>query len=102
MTDKEVENPFDLEISGLRVDLRFFTKKNGSFGDVRKGEYIVFEHVSSSGVSRGNLVVDASRIKRSDGPQILDASGSVLDGFQALRTGMAMLADGEKLLFHCP
>jgi hypothetical protein len=104
----EVQGPSSLYELGIRtidVNLKFFTTPDKERGDIDVDEAI---HIGLVGKGRlvgesGVLVIDADRLARGGEIKLVDGSGTLLAGFQALRPGLALkTADGGRLPLLCP
>jgi hypothetical protein len=96
---------YELGIRTINVDLKFFTTPDKERGDIDVDKAI---HIGLVGKGRlvgesGVLVIDADRLARGGEIKLVDGSGTLLAGFQALRPGLALeTADGGRLPLLCP
>lgn len=100
--ESEALHPFEfgiIEISG-RLNV-FHTDKKG-VGDIRRDDRLYFEPLGKKRET-GILMVDATRIQRGDGLNLLAEDRERLEGLQAFRAGLSLrAADGETLHLNCP
>ena len=107
-TGVEAEGPSSLYELGIRtidVNLKFYTTPDKERGDIDVDEAIHFELVGNGRLvgEFGVLVVDADRLARGGEIQLVDGSGTLLAGVQALRPGLELeTADGSRLPLLCP
>ena len=101
----EVVSVYERNVREIAVDLSTFIRKKGTLGEIRVGDSLLLD-VRGDGFGGGDdavLVVDATRLKRGAGPELLSASGEPLDGFQPFEEGARLRgSDGEVTVFRCP
>ncbi len=107
MQDREVESAYDRRVREITVSLDAFNRTKGGLGEIRIEDRIVLD-LRGDGFSErarhddGVLVIDASALRRGNGPRLLDASGEALEGFQPLRSGLRLELAGEVTALNCP
>lgn len=103
--DGEVESVYARNIRELATDLTIFVRKKGSLGEVRVETYPRLD-VRGDGFGGGDdgiLVVDATRLKRGDGPDLRSATGDSLEGFQPFQAGQSIrYHEGQVVELVCP
>ena len=101
----DLESLYDLDIREIDVNLRFFKMADGATGDIFVDDRVRFELLGKRKTSRRTkiLFIQASRLARGGALWVVDRSGSLLAGDQALAPGMALQdADGQRLPILCP
>jgi hypothetical protein len=96
---------YELGIRTIDVNLKFFTTPDKERGDIDVDEAIHIELVGKGRLAgeSGVLVIDADRLARGGEIKLVDGSGTLLAGIQALRPGLALeTADGSRLPLLCP
>ncbi|MEM7353844.1 MAG: hypothetical protein AAF657_23795 [Acidobacteriota bacterium] len=108
MQDREVESAYERGVREIAASVETFTRRRGSLGETRVRDRIVLD-LSGDGFSErarkddGVLVIDASAIRRGNGPQLLDAGSEALSGFQIFRSGLTIqLGSGQQTALTCP
>jgi len=109
LQDEEVLSAYEHGVRQIAVALDSFRRKNESVGEIEIDRYVIldvqgngFDGITGNG-DDGALVVDASRLQRGVGPQLLSPEGEELEGFQPFRHGLRLRQDsGEELLLSCP
>jgi hypothetical protein len=112
MQDAEVQSAYDRGVRSLDVRLDTFLRIDGdttATSEVEVDRYIVLD-TSGDGfdstarmIDDGVLVVDAGKLGRGDGPDLMDETGLPLDGLQAFRAGLGLtLASGDSQALSCP
>lgn len=112
MQDAEVQSAYDRGIRSLDVRLDTFLRSDGDKtlpSEIEVDRYIVLD-TSGDGfdstarmIDDGVLLVDAGKLGRGDGPDLLDETGLPLAGLQAFRANLSLEAVREKPeKFTCP
>ncbi len=108
--EAEVASAYERNVREIAVDLSTFIRKKGTIGEIRMrsagGSETPLLDVRGDGFGGADdavLVVDATRLKRGSGPELLSAAGEPVEGFQPFREGWQLRADGgEVTVFRCP
>lgn len=105
--DKEIESAYERGVREIAADLDSFYRKQGSLGEIRWRERILFDiggdgFGESRRVDDGALAFDADALRRGDGPDLLDAAGQPVTGTKPLASGWSLRWDGETTSFDCP
>ncbi len=101
----DLESPYDLGFREIDVNLRFYKLADGFTGDITLDDRIRFELVSKRKSGRRSMIlfIQASRMARGGGLQLVDSSGALLAGDQPLAPGVALqTAEGSRLPLLCP
>lgn len=101
----DLESLYDLNIREIDVNLRFYKLADGFTGDITLDDRIRFELLSKRKSGRRSMIlfVQASRMARGGGLQLVDSSGALLAGDQPLAPGVALqTAEGSRLPLLCP
>ena len=99
----DLESLYELGIREIDVNLRFYKLADGSSGDITLDDRIRFHLFGKRKADRKTavLVLQADRLARGD-LKLVDASGALLAGDQALAPGMALQTkDGQRLPILC-
>ncbi len=108
--EAEVASAYERNVREIAVDLSTFIRKKGTIGEIRirsaGGSETLLLDVRGDGFGGADdavLVVDATRLKRGSGPELLSAAGEPVEGFQPFREGWQLRgAGGEVTVFRCP
>lgn len=101
----DLESLYDLDIREIDVNLRFYKLADGFTGDITLDDRIRFELLSKRKSGRRSMIlfIQASRLGRGGGLQLVDSSGALLAGDQPLAPGVALqTAEGARLPLLCP
>ncbi len=105
--EREVESAYDRRVREIAASLETFIRTKGGLGEIRIEDRVVLD-LKGDGFSErargddGVLVVDATALRRGDGPRLLGPGGETLDGFQPFRSGLRLEASGNVLELSCP
>lgn len=105
--EREITSTWEEKVREIATDLdSFIGGKRGFMGEIRLGDYVELDlHGDGFGASSddGVLVIDASALKRGDGPELLTPEGEPLDGFQPFTRGLRLRdAAGGVTRLDCP
>lgn len=105
LQDGEIESAYERNVREIAVDLDVFIRKKGTIGEIRIGQHVTLD-VRGDGIGGGDdgvLVIDATKLKRGTGPEILAASGESLDGMQPFQEGWRIrTSEGGETVLSCP
>lgn len=106
VAETEIVSAYDRGVKAIAVSLKTFRKGKDAVGEIAVGEEIRLDLGSdglTAATTRGVLVVDATRLRRGDGPRLLGPQGEPLEGFQVLRKGLRWQStSGVETMLLCP
>lgn len=107
MEEREIVPPFDRKVREIAADLDGFVGAKGLFGEIRIDERLVLD-LKGDGFQAGShddavLLVDASALRRGDGPDLLSADDVPIEGIQPFAHGWRLRdASGAVTRLTCP
>lgn len=108
LREHEIVTPFDRKVDGIAAGLESFASDRLGFGEIRILERIELD-LRGDGFDSGRgrddavLLVDASALRRGDGPRLVSSSGEPIEGIQPFARGWRLEdANGDVTRLDCP
>ncbi len=101
----EIKSAFQRGVREISLRLTTFVRRKGTLGEIRVEERIVLDVRGNgfSGDDDGVLTVDATALARGDGPRLLAAGGTEVEGRQPFQQGWKIRdGDGAVSELSCP
>lgn len=107
LDEREIFSTFRRKVEEIATGLESFESVKSGFGEIRIGEHVVLD-LGGDGFAEGSrddavLLVDATALKRGDGPRLTSSTGEPIEGIRPFERGWRLEdASGDVIRLDCP